>query len=420
MKVADALDELGVADESSDYDELVFGSRAFEDWVVELVLNEDPLAPQAQAMLWTMRAQSADWSHQHDVDTRYRAMKVEQEAKRRLASENYSGGRELSWDELADAKLSWLVGDCIARGTTNFLVAKSNTGKTFAYVDMILAMATARSFLGKRTEQAKVLVVLGEGKFGFHERILGWLKRHDIDPAEVRPYLSFYEGGNLNNGASLDDMKRVIQKHNPELVILDTWAATSGISDENDAALASATLNAAREAAPDAALLFTTHPTKSSEDGEHPILRGSGALAGAADCIMTMYADPKYKSASGKDRDYLAFSTEREHGGKNRNARRQTIRGLYLEAIEVAGDTAVLMHDTSGSLSTADVWVMENLTVGEEVTSTDLTNSDMNLNADGSKQHSKSTIERYLKDSALVTLTAEGKGNKPNVYTRTH
>ena len=59
-------------------------------------------------------------------------------------------------------------------------------------------------------------------------------------------------------------------------------------------------------------------------------MRGSSALKGRADCVMTLYDDKSFNPTAGGKREWIALSTTFEHGGKNRNARTETIRGLYL------------------------------------------------------------------------------------------
>lgn len=341
----------------------------------------------------------------------YVRLKGTETAARRVASETYRGGRAVSWDEMMqDVRLDWLVGNLLARGTTNFLVGKPNAGKTFAYVSMMLAMVCGLDFLGRPTMRSNVLFVLGEGKHGFMARVLAWCEANGIDPEEVRNHVFFYDGGNLNNDASLDDLRSVIEKAQPDAVVFDTFAATSGIADENAGALASETMNRARELCGDAAVLFVAHPTKGTEDTEAPVLRGSGALAGHADCILVLYADKDYVSRDGVRRDYLALSTEREHQGKNRNAVRETVRGIYLDSIALpdGSESAVLRIDESGRLTKADVFVTRHLEFGTLYTVAEL------VEASGL---SRNTVKAHLNASNLVEKI-EQHGNLAALYTR--
>jgi hypothetical protein len=287
----------------------------------------------------------ADEDMEEQVQATLFKLKVQTEAERRLASESYAGSSELSWDDLAEATRSWLVQDLIPEDGTCFLVARSNMGKTFLYLDAVLRMAAGMPFLGKATRPAKTLIVLGEGRAGFMARIQSWLRAHGVSADAVRPYLSFIDRANLNNDESLARITEVAEREGVELVVFDTWAATSGIQKEEDNALNSATLNRVRDALPGRSLFFVHHPRKAEEDTDHPVMRGAGALQGSADVVMTLYRDPSYRPASGEAYEFLAVSTEAEHNGKNRDAQTETIRGLFLDEVELEdGDIGRVMN----------------------------------------------------------------------------
>lgn len=375
------------------------------DWLTD--------APEPVFQTWLDAARLAETSEaEADIYAKsaYSRIKGQVEAERRIAAENYTGGRELSWEEmLDDAALEWLVDGLIAKGTVNFLVAKSNLGKTFTYTAMMLSLVTGQDFLGRATIPGKVVFVLGEGKQGFMLRVLAWCQENEIDPELVRSRCAFYDGGNLNNDASIADLGALIDRVQPSVIVLDTYAALSGVADEDKSALASITVNRARALAPDAALLLVHHPNKSTEDKDNLVMRGSGALAGTADTVMTMYLDRKYKSKGAGKHDFLALSTEREHGGKNRHAQRVTIQGLYLKSVDVEGrgETAVLVHDDSGSLSPHDVFVMTHMTPGETVTLKDVQEA---------AGVSDKTAREHLQKSALVDVTTR-EGDRAKYYT---
>jgi hypothetical protein len=62
-----------------------------------------------------------------------------------------------------------------------------------------------------------------------------------------------------------------------------------------------------------------------------------------------MYDDKGYNPASGERNEWIAVSTEFDHGGKNRNARTETIRGVYLHDTE--DDQKVFLQVESEALS---------------------------------------------------------------------
>jgi RecA-family ATPase len=279
----------------------------------------------------------------------YIEKKAAQLADTRIEAEGFSGSVELSIDDLKATKNQFIVQDLLPIDSIAFLVAISNLGKTFAYVDLICRMIHGIPWLGKATTPTKILIVLGEGKAGFYQRLEAWFSFHKLDIEIIRDYLCFVDGANLFNDQSLNKLSEVATSNDCGLIVLDTWAATSGVADENAGSLNSMALNRAMTIKPGATLLFVHHPTKGSEKSDQPDLRGSSALKGRADLVMTMYQDKAFKPSSGESENFIALSTEVSHGGKNRNARTETIRGLYLH--ETEDDQKVFMQIESEALS---------------------------------------------------------------------
>lgn len=280
-------------------------------------------------------------------------LKVTTEAERRVASEAYAGSEELSWDDLEAAETRWIVSDFIPEEGACFLLARSNLGKTFTYIDMVCRLTQGMTFLGKATRPAKVLIVLGEGKSGFIDRLKAWALHHGKPVEALRPWLSFIDRANLNNDESLGRIAEVADREEVELVVFDTWAATSGVHKEEDNALNAATLNRVKDALPGRALLFVHHPRKAEEDTDRPVMRGAGALYGAAEVVMAMYRDRTFSPSTGEVAEYIALSTEVDHGGKNRVSTTETIRGLHLAEVELPNGEVgrVLDQVTSEAIS---------------------------------------------------------------------
>lgn len=291
-----------------------------------------------------------DEDYSEDLAARVREMRLSRDARRVLAAEDSTGGDLLTRDMLEEQSVDWLVTDLVARASITFLVARSNTGKTFAFIDMVCRMVHERPWLGKETQRAKTLIILGEGAAGITQRIRAWCDFYGGDYEKVWEWVSFVGQFNIN----ADDQLAKVQKHarDAELVILDTYAMTSGVESEDDAALQSITLNRARSINPDAALFFTHHPRKADEDSDKPVMRGSGAMAGAADTVLTLWRDRGYiPEDAAVDANWLALSTEPEHAGKNRNAPTETFRGIHLVD---TGESAVFAQTAGESLSKWD------------------------------------------------------------------
>ena len=64
-----------------------------------------------------------------------RTLKLDIQARRLLAAENYVGTEAMSWDDLERHEVRWIVEDLIAEGSLAYLVARANMGKTFTFID---------------------------------------------------------------------------------------------------------------------------------------------------------------------------------------------------------------------------------------------------------------------------------------------
>ena len=285
----------------------------------------------------------------HKALEKYKELKATQLAANKIAADGYVGSEEITVAQLRETKTDFLVKDFLPVASIGFLVARSNIGKTFAYIDMCCRMVCGMPWLGKATVQAKILIVLGEGRAGFIDRIDAWFAYHQQDPSLIEDYFFFIDGANLFSDVSIDRIREVANREMVDLIVFDTWAATSGVVEENAGGLNSEALNRTGKIRPMATSLFVHHPTKKSEKSKIPELRGSSALKGRADVVMTMYSDTEFTASTGEDEDWIALSTEFEHGGKNRNARTETIRGIYLQ--DVGEDNKLFTQIESEALS---------------------------------------------------------------------
>lgn len=241
------------------------------------------------------------------ADIKYLDMKATDVAKSKLSSEEFTGSIELTLEELAATKGVYLVEDLIFAESINFMIARSNLGKTFAYLDMSCRIVLEEPWLAKQTKRGKVLIVLGEGKAGFYQRLETWLEVNGRTLDDIRGSMFFIDGANLFNDESIKKISEVADREQVDLIIFDTWSATSGVTDENAGALNSEALNRASKIRPEAALLFVHHPTKATELKDRPEMRGSSALKGRADCVMTMYDDRSFNRQMGASRNGSRF-----------------------------------------------------------------------------------------------------------------
>lgn len=293
------------------------------------------------------------------AEDKYKTLKAEEKAKSKLAAEAFVGSVELTMDDLKATASDFLVDGLIPVQSIGFMIARSNLGKTFAYVDLACRAIFGGKWLGKETKPCKVLIVLGEGKAGFYKRLEAWTNHYEKDINQLRGNMFWIDGANLFSDASIQKIAEVANREEVDLIIFDTWAATSGTVNENDGALNSTALNRASQIRPLASLLFVHHPTKETERTERPEMRGSGALKGRADYVLAMYDDKSFNSANGERYNWIALSTEFDHGGKNRNAKTETIRGLYL--FDTDDDQKVFLQIESEALSKRALLVRQKL-----------------------------------------------------------
>lgn len=339
---------------SEDYLNYILNSKTLDDatkaWEVAVASIGVDMPAYVAARTELLEKQKATDPHTLAAEemAEYRKLKARQSAERRLAGEQYSGSEEMTWDDLESAQATFIVQDLLPEDGIAFLVARPNLGKTFAYLDMVLSCAAGRRWLGKETKQVKTTIVLGEGHNGFIDRIRAWCEDRGVSLEDVKPWLTFIRGANINNDESLQRVKDVVDRHGSELVIWDTYAATSGVFKEDDAALNSNTMNRATGIRPGTTHLFVHHPRKSDEDSDHPVMRGSGALSGRADVVMTMFRDRKFNAPGSVSQEWLAISTDVDHAGKNRHAENETVRGLW---VDESGDSAVFRQLELESLS---------------------------------------------------------------------
>lgn len=331
-------------------------------------------------------------------------LRARRAAERILASEDSPAIEEFSWDELGEGVREYLVQDLVPKQAIVFLSAKSNTGKTFAYIDMVCRMQAGMTWLGKKTTQAKVLIVLGEGLSSFKSRLRSWCVLNSVPENDIKDYFRFVSRANLSSDASLEQIRDVALAHGAELIIYDTWSNVSGVVSEDDAAMNSAALRGLTNALPHPTHFFVHHPRKSSEEGTNPVMRGSTTLQGRADVVMSMFRDKDYISAHAISAEFLAVSTEANHAGKNRDAQTETIRGAYLQSVD---ECVSFAYDATPPLARrtalAIVRLTREMTVQEYAKSFEI---------------SESAARRELKEGVRAGHVVEKKSKHRNVATK--
>jgi hypothetical protein len=212
--------------------------------------------------------------------------------------------------------LNWLIEHWLEQGTLAVLVGPEGSFKSFLAIDWGMAIATESKWQGCRVSPGKVLYIAGEGRTGVIRRMRGWCDHYGEVADDVFLGRTSIE---LITPSDIARLENYLQGQTWALVIVDTLARNFGPGSENDAeAMSSAIANADRiRELTGAAVLVVHHtPLEGREEGKlRP--RGSSALSGAADAIVTCLYDKaskvitvsstKQKDAPSPDSRFLSF-----------------------------------------------------------------------------------------------------------------
>jgi hypothetical protein len=176
----------------------------------------------------------------------------------------------------------YLVKPLLARGELSAWWGAPKAGKSFLVLRLAWCIALGRDFPGFKVKRARrVLYVAAEGEGGFTGRIQA-LRRDLGDTGDLFRFIA--QPVTLGPPANdLSDLVEAARGMVADLIVVDTLARTFGAGDENtaqDMGRFVANLDRLREET-GAHVLVIHHGRKDGGD-----LRGSGALAGAADLIV--------------------------------------------------------------------------------------------------------------------------------------
>jgi hypothetical protein len=218
------------------------------------------------------------------------------------------GQCEWTQEELLAAEFpeqQWLVDGLVAKGSFTGWGGKKKLGKSFQLLQMVQAVAYGTEFLGRKTQQGSVLfLALEDGARRLKDRLakvkappcLGITYRTRLQPLDGPEGLSFLRG--------------LLDKHRPDLVIIDTIAACkTGKTDENAAGPMADLMNGLRRLAQDfeCAIVAALHHGKHVSGNPGDDFRGSSATAGAADVNIGLYRDQGRYILRGEGRDISEF-----------------------------------------------------------------------------------------------------------------
>lgn len=238
------------------------------------------------------------------------------------------------WRAVAQAPpVPWMVEGRVPLGGLVVLAGEPGAGKTLLAFDLALRAVHGMPWLGRHVRPASTLYCAAEGFSGLGTRLRAWCAANPAARQIADQYLTIVDGvPDLTRGPhALDGRVRAAvrqQGHAPQLVVLDTWAMATPGADENDAGSAGAAVAAIAEVRRrhGCAMLVLHHVRKpqpgAPQRADQHALRGSSALAGAADVVLLAVVDGEENMLR------VAKSRDAEHGPPARYAIRSQDTGL--------------------------------------------------------------------------------------------
>lgn len=199
------------------------------------------------------------------------------------------------WFEHADSYLTqpetvqWLVKHWLPRGGVTMIFGASNSGKTFAALDMLLSISTGQEdWLGEKVKQGNVIYLCGEGRIGLRSRVAGWLQNRGLE--KTGNFLVSKTSKYLNDSAEFSEVISLIDSCGfvPTVIAIDTLNRFFS-GDENSAQEAGIFLKACEvlQLRYGCSILIIHHSGASEEAKKRA--RGSTAFRGAVDteiCVV--------------------------------------------------------------------------------------------------------------------------------------
>lgn len=207
-----------------------------------------------------------------------------------------------SWRLVADdPPVEWIADGLVPIGGLVVLAAEPNAGKTLLVLDLALRAAHGHDWLGRSVRPCSTVYVAAEGGRGLGVRMRAWEAANPAALPAAGCYVHVDEGPlvDLGRADAVAQLEQVLTSaaaanggNRPHVVVIDTLALALPGTDENDSGAMGAALAALAELRRrhGVSVLVLHHVRKPSKAGGKDTgmhaLRGSSALAGAADVVL--------------------------------------------------------------------------------------------------------------------------------------
>jgi len=190
--------------------------------------------------------------------------------------------------------LQWLVKGFLPKAQLAVLFGESGAGKTFAVLDIVLAIVRGLpEWRGHKVKPGRVVYIVAEGAGGFQTRLQAYAGRHGVDLAE----LNLGVIADAPNLLAHDDKlvaKQIAASGGADLIVVDTFAqATPGANENSGEDMGKALAHCRRlHVATGALVLLVHHSGKDAARGA----RGWSGLKAAADAEIEVLRDGDHRS----------------------------------------------------------------------------------------------------------------------------
>jgi hypothetical protein len=190
-------------------------------------------------------------------------------------------------DIAVDLDCSWAIKGLLPARGVAIVFGPTSCGKTFLTLHATLHIATGRDWAGRKTEQKRVVYILGEGQGGFGRRKAAAQEKLELpddipfDLITVAPNLGAAPG---DKGALIDEIECQQAGLTPRVgvIVIDTLSQSLGGADENGAGMLAFVANAQAVATHfDCVVIGLHHIGKDSGRGA----RGHSSVGGNPDCL---------------------------------------------------------------------------------------------------------------------------------------
>jgi hypothetical protein len=129
--------------------------------------------------------------------------------------------------------LPWIIKGVLPKAGMGVVYGASGSGKSFAVLDMSMAIAQGLPWRGKRTKQGRVAYIAAEGADGFRKRVAAYALHHGVDLTNVPMTVLNAAPNLLEKQDAVDVAKGIKASGGADLIIVDTFAQTTPGANEN-------------------------------------------------------------------------------------------------------------------------------------------------------------------------------------------